>query len=174
MDFSLSACCFTGHRPEKLPWGRNEADPRCRALRLAMADSLAALYEAGCRRFLCGMAAGADLLFGEAVVALRDEHPDVYLHAAVPFQGQDRGWPEADRRRYRRLAEECDEVTVLHSAYTPGCMMERNRFMADRSAYLIAAYDGRPGGTKNTIEYALSQGLTVLQLPMETGRDALQ
>ena len=22
-------CCFTGHRPDKLPWGTNEYDPRC-------------------------------------------------------------------------------------------------------------------------------------------------
>ena len=25
-------CCFTGHRPDKLPWGEKESDPRCRRL----------------------------------------------------------------------------------------------------------------------------------------------
>ena len=24
-----TTCCFTGHRPDKLPWGTNEEDPRC-------------------------------------------------------------------------------------------------------------------------------------------------
>ena len=27
------SCCFTGHRPDKLPWGENESDPRCLALK---------------------------------------------------------------------------------------------------------------------------------------------
>jgi hypothetical protein len=26
-------CAFTGHRPERLPWGRNEDDLRCAALK---------------------------------------------------------------------------------------------------------------------------------------------
>ena len=25
-------CCFTGHRPEGLPWGENEQDPLCLGL----------------------------------------------------------------------------------------------------------------------------------------------
>ena len=35
-------CCFTGHRPEKLPWGDDEADPRCRALKRKLADAVEA------------------------------------------------------------------------------------------------------------------------------------
>ena len=26
-------CCFTGHRPQRLPWGDNEADLRCQAVK---------------------------------------------------------------------------------------------------------------------------------------------
>ena len=32
MDASRT-CCFTGHRPDKLPWGPDESDPRCAALK---------------------------------------------------------------------------------------------------------------------------------------------
>ena len=28
-----STCCFTGHRPDKLPWGSRESDPRCLTLK---------------------------------------------------------------------------------------------------------------------------------------------
>ena len=159
-------CSFTGHRPEKLPWKHNESHPDCLALKRLLADILADLYAAGYRDFLCGMAAGADMYFGEAVVALRDERPDVRLLAVVPFQGQERRWTPTLRQRYFRLSLECDEVTVLHSAYQPGCMMERNRYMVDRSGLLLAVYDGRPGGTKNTIEYAAAQGLSIVRLPI--------
>ena len=56
-----SACCFTGHRPDKLPWGTDERDLRCLALKVALAAALDRAYEAGIRHFLCGMARGCDL-----------------------------------------------------------------------------------------------------------------
>ncbi len=159
--------CFTGHRPEKLPWGSDESDPRCRKLKITLADVLDTLYAEGFRHFFCGMAAGADMYAGEAVVALREEHPDVMLTAVIPFQGQERRLSKSLRERYFRLAEESDELVVLHSEHVPGCMMERNRYMVDRSGLLVTIYDGRPGGTRNTRNYAAAQGLTILELPLD-------
>ena len=133
-------------------------------LKLKLADTLSALYGAGYRHFICGMAPGADLYFGEAVVALRDEHPDVTLEAAIPFEGQSAKWPPELRKRYFRLAEECDTQTVLHYNYTPDCMMDRNRYMVDHAGLLIAVYNGNPGGTRNTMLYAMRQGIEIIQL----------
>lgn len=157
-------CCFTGHRAEKLPWKYNEKDPACLTLKRTLSDVLAAVYRNGYRHFICGMASGADLYFGEAVVALRDEHPDVTLEAAIPHEGQSDRWPDPLRRRYFRLAEECDVRTVLHSRYTSECMMDRNRYMVDHSKLLIAVYNGNSGGTRNTILYARRQGLDIIQM----------
>ena len=77
-------CCFTGHRPDKLPWGTREDDPRCLALKARLAGALARAYGAGFRHFVCGMARGCDLYFAEAVLALREEHPGVTLEGARP------------------------------------------------------------------------------------------
>lgn len=161
-------CCFTGHRPEKLPWGRDEADPRCLRLKAMLADVLGALYGAGYRRFICGMAEGADLYFAEAVLALRAEKPDVVLEAAIPCEGQERRWPAAQRRRYARLTEECDVLTVLQPEYAPDCMLARDRYMVDSASLLTAVYDGvsRRGGTAYTMRYAAAQGVAVIQLPL--------
>ena len=101
-------CTFTGHRAEKLPWGYNENDPRCRRLKRTLYDTLEAVYESGFHRFICGMAEGCDLYFCEAVLALREDHPDITLEAAVPFAGQAEHWGAAQRRRYEALLARCD------------------------------------------------------------------
>lgn len=160
----VSTCAFTGHRAEKLPWGYDESDPRCTQLKEHLRDVLRSLYESGCRHFLCGMATGCDLYFGEAVAALRAEKPDVTLEAAIPFEGQADKWPSELRKRYFRLAEECDTRTVLHHDYTLDCMRDRNRYMVDHADVLVAAYSGEAGGTRNTMLYAMRQGKQVIEL----------
>ena len=137
MDPSVS-CCFTGHRPSKLPWGANEDDPRCHDLKQELAARLEGIYEAGYRHFICGMAAGCDLYFAEAVLALRREHPEVTLEAAIPCAGQADSWPQALRTRYEALVADCDEVTLLQRDYSPGCMQRRNRYMVEHSSLLLA------------------------------------
>ena len=34
-------CCFTGHRPQRLPWGDNEADLRCQAVKARLTRAVA-------------------------------------------------------------------------------------------------------------------------------------
>ncbi len=81
-------CCFTGHRPAKLPWGEDESDPRCVRLKQDRMQLLRKSYAAGKRHFICGMAQGADMYFCEAALALREEHPDAPASTAVPDESQ--------------------------------------------------------------------------------------
>ena len=46
-------------------------------------------------------------------------------------------------------------------------MMRRNRYMVDHSAALLACFNGRPGGTMNSILYAQRQGLPVYTIPIK-------
>ena len=61
MNERQCTCCFTGHRPERLPWGRREGDPRCAALKRKLYAAVNAAYESGMRYFICGMARGSDV-----------------------------------------------------------------------------------------------------------------
>ena len=158
------SCCFTGHRPTKLPWGYREEDPRCLRLKRRIMDALEAAYEEGYRHFLCGMAQGCDLYFCECAIELRRRHSDVTIEAAIPCPTQADSWPAAQRQRYRALMEACDFETMVSAVYSSSCMQRRDRYMVDHASLLIAAFDGSSGGTRYTVEYAMRRGLDILDL----------
>jgi len=159
-------CCFTGHRAAKLPWRYDESDPRCVRLKEKISDAAEALYFSGVRHYICGMANGCDLYFCEAAIALRAEHPEIKIEAAVPYEGQADGWPAEQKRRWFRLLSDCDFQTLVCRSYTPDCMTRRNHYMVDASSVLIAAYDGKPGGTMSTLLYAMRRGLEIIEIPI--------
>ena len=160
-------CCFTGHRPVKLPWGARETDPRCAALKGQIAATLDGIYESGYRRFICGMAIGCDMYFAEAVLALRQRHPDIVLEAAIPCDSQADRWNRPQREQYAALLGQCDLVTYVSHLYSPGCMMKRNQYMIDSSSLLLACFNGRSSGTMSTILYAERQGVRTIILEIE-------
>lgn len=152
-------CCFTGNRPEKLPWGTNENALECIRFKESLRDTLAVLLREGYRHFITGMARGGDLMFAEAVLELNG----VTLEAAVPFPGQPDGWNAADRARYERILKRCDVVTRVSDAYTRYCMFKRNEYMVDCASAVISLLRG-PGGTARTVEYARKKGVRVIAL----------
>lgn len=154
-------CCFTGHRPEKLPWGDQEDHPHCVALKESMAAQLEEMYQKGYRHFLCGMARGADFYFAEAVLALRQAHPDVTLEAALPCAGQAKKWNPADRSRWTQLVRQCDTHTLLQEHYDRHCMLRRDRYMVDQSSAILAVFNGTRGGTQYTLNYAMDHRLDI-------------
>lgn len=160
-------CCFTGHRPNKLPWRDNENDERCLALKESIRREVERAYDWGFRHFICGMAQGCDFYFCEAVLTLRDQRPGVTLEAAVPCEEQTEKWGAKDRARYARLLGLCDFETMVQRHYDRGCMLRRNRYMVDHSSLLIAAFDGSGGGTMYTLAYALKRGVETVTIDAE-------
>ena len=164
---SAVTCCFSGHRPSKLPWGYREEDLRCQDLKMDIVQALIGIYDRGYRCFLCGMAEGCDLYFAESVLLLQEIHPDVQLEAAVPFRGQADRWSAKERERYQSILGRCSQVHVLQESYSPGCLLSRNRFMVNRSSLLLCCYNGEAGGTRSTILYARSRDVETVILPIE-------
>lgn len=157
-------CCFTGHRPDKLPWGLNERDPRCAALKKSLDRELEELYHRGFRHFISGMAMGCDLYFAEAALTLRERGLPVTVEGAVPCPAQASRWPADLRRRWRGILDRCDLETVVQQSYDRWCMLRRDRYMVDRSAAVLAVFDGTPGGTQYTLNYAMDQKREILLL----------
>lgn len=161
-DFKSTTACFTGHRSQKLPWRFNESDPRCLAMKQQLNAEIESAIQRGYRTFLSGMALGFDMMCAEAVIEFRRKYPDITLIGAIPCEDQDCKWQERDKKRYRALLEQLDGKRCIYDTYVGvECMLERNRYMVNRSSLLIALFDGLPGGTKKTIDYAMSQGLEI-------------
>lgn len=151
-------CCFTGHRPEHLPWLYHEDDPRCKKLKKVLYNTVEQAIIDGYKNFYCGMARGIDTLCAETVLELSVKFPDVKLHAVLPCPGQSDNWLENDRAVYKGLLEKCSSKVLVSPFYTDTCMLARNRYMVDNSERLIAVWNGYfRGGSAYTVRYAKKQ-----------------
>lgn len=147
-------CCFTGHRPQSLPWKFNEHDLRCQLLKHRLKVEIRHMItQRDVRHFISGMALGVDTWAAEIVLELKQEYP-ITLECAIPCETQAARWTEDDRERYFSIVEHCDKETMLQTRYTADCMQKRNRYMIDRSDYVIAVWNGKPSGTGSTVTYA--------------------
>ena len=148
-------CCFTGHRPEKLKIAEDEVIKSLKKeIRTAIAD--------GFQTFISGMARGVDLWAAEIVLALRDEGKTIRLICASPYQGFESRWNREWQERYRRVMERADLVRFICPGYSRDCFQRRNEWMVDHSARVIAVYNGGPGGTRNTVEYARRNRVSIV------------
>ena len=159
-----NTCCFSGYRPEKLPWGADEENEHCIALKEKLFNTADSIVISGIRHFICGMARGSDTYFCEAVFLLRHNYAGITIEAAIPYEAQASGWREEEHSRYERLVSQCDFTTYVNREYSKSCMQRRNRYMVDNSSVLLAVFDGKPGGTKNTLKYAAGKGLEIIEI----------
>lgn len=156
-EMRLHRCCFTGHRPEKLR--RTEREIRNdleREIRKAVHDGL--------NVFISGMARGIDINAAEIVLQIRSEGYPVRLICASPYPGFEQSWNQNWQARYGAVMAAADLVRYICPRYSRECFQTRNEWMVNHSSRVIAVFNGRPSGTKNTIDYALRQGVPVIQI----------
>lgn len=158
-------CAFTGHHPKKFPWGYDETDARCVTLKRMLSKQIATLVGAGYTDFLSGMAEGSDTWAALAVFALKKENPALKLHCVLPCEGQADQWSASARELYYSILKQADSIVYVNRKYNKECMLKRNRYLVEHSAYLLAVYNGEwRGGTAMTVRYArkLGRKITIL------------
>ncbi|OUQ26179.1 hypothetical protein B5E77_09570 [Lachnoclostridium sp. An131] len=146
-ELRLHRCCFTGHRPEKL--NRSEVE-----IKKDLEGAILQAIDDGFVTFITGMARGVDIWAGEIILQLRKNNPNLHLIAASPYDGFESRWSADWQRRYKDILDQADLVRFVCNGYSKSCFQIRNEWMVNRSARVIAVYNGEPGGTRNTIEYA--------------------
>ena len=166
IEEEIKTCCFTGHRPKALPWGYNENDLRCVAFKSKLKFTIENLIvEQGYKKFISGMAMGADMICAEIVLLLKNIYPYIKLECAVPNYAFTENWADEDVRRYSSILTRADNIRMVNvgRVYSVKDLMLRNIYMVDASELVIAVYiEGESGGTKNTIDYAKSKKKEVI------------
>ena len=149
MDNAEKTCCFTGHRPKKLHTDEE-------MIRKELKAKIAEAIEAGYSTFISGMAFGVDLWAAEIVLDLKKDRQDLHLICAFPFQKKNYTAEEI------RVMNAADLVEHVSEQYLPTGYHLRNQWMVDRSSRVIAVFNGSPGGTERTIEYAKQKGKEIV------------
>ena len=149
--------CFTGHRQI----GREREDEVAKRLDVVIERCIGKGY----RIFMAGGAVGFDALAARRVIAAREKNPDVKLYLILPCRDQTSRWKSiGDINEYRYLKENADDIIYIQYFYDNSCMMKRNRYMVDHSSLCVAYFNGRAGGTANTVKYASESGINVINL----------
>ena len=158
----MKTVCFTGRRPQKLPWGYDENDVRCERLKKKIKEKIDNAIENGATHFISGMALGVDMWAAEIILEKKRKGVPVTLEAAIPHKKQDAAWSLQHRQIYKKILDGCDKITYVNESYSPYCMMKRNRYMVDKSDLVIAVVDDFTGGSGKTALYARSKNIPVI------------
>ena len=156
--------CFSGYRPHKLPCGSDESSPEMQRVKENTRAMIVDMIEKGKTNFINGLMMGFDLIAAEQVIELRKTYPTIQCISVAPFSigyFLENHWTEEWKQRALRVCRNSDTGFSLSERYKSGIYYERDRFMVDNSSEIIVCYDGQPGGTKYTVDFAVKKGLTV-------------
>lgn len=151
-------CCFTGHR--KLDSGERLY------LSNKLPEVIQELIASGVRYFGAGGALGFDTLAAQTVLRLKRRYSDIRLILVLPCVTQADSWHEGDRQVYEFIKAQADKVRYISQEYTRDCMLRRNRHLIDNSGVCVAYLKHKQGGTAYTVDYALRQGVPVINLAL--------
>lgn len=157
-------CCFSGYRPSKFPFKLNNDDVDFAIFQKHLFTTVKSLIDDGCRTFYCGMAMGFDIIAAESVLYYRGKIPNIKLICVIPFEEQEKSYTNDWKQRYNFILQGCDEVLLISKEYHNGCYQNRNKFMVDKSDYVVTWYDGKQGGTRNTLLYAQKKKRTIVNI----------
>ena len=160
----MNTVAFTGYRPQKLPFSEDYNDPRYHAFNEKLKRVIERLIELGYTDFISGVAIGFDTWAAEAVLEAKKKYQNIRLECAIPYPGQDRKWDTSDKIRRKKLISEADSATTVCNHYCEGCFFIRNEYMVDKADVVVCCFDGKSGGTAQTVRYAKEKDKIIVQI----------
>lgn len=101
---------------------------------------------------------------GECWPAIPTIASELKLIAASPHPGFENRWSLDWQKRYAAIMSKADLIKEVCTHYSRGVYQVRNEWMVDHSARVIAIWNGKPSGTKNTVDYANRKNVPVVNV----------
>ena len=134
-------CAIIGCSPMCFPWGFDEEDEGCAALKLILMNRITRLRSEGCTRFSVCMDFGAGLYAAEILHGLKESDDDLETICYVPYEEQATKWTPELRDRYFNALAECTEVVNVSYEKTVGCEFKAHLEAINEADTVIAVYD---------------------------------
>lgn len=96
-----------------------------------------------------GCAMGWDLALGVAAQDL-----GISVHSYVPYKGHGKDWKTFYREVHAEVLSKSAEIYAPDVPFSRETLLQRNKDMVDSADYVLALWDGSPGGTKHCVNYA--------------------
>ena len=153
-----STCFFTGHR--KL------SDEDYKKIKDILRQQIVILIEDGVKYFGVGGAVGFDTVAALTIIMLKEIYTHIRLILILPCREQDRFWSKESKCVYNYIKQYADKIVYISNEYVRGCMLQRNRYMAEHSDYCICFLTKETGGTAYTVEYAKKRNIRIINIAL--------
>ena len=156
MDYKSQTCCFTRYR-NIAPYTPDTVFEHTKAI-------VTLLVSKGFKYFGAGDALGFDTIAAQAVLSVKETHPEVKLILVLPCENQTKYWKQQDIDVYNEIKLRADKVKVLAPHYYNKKKKKRNRHIVDCSSACICFLTKHEGGTAYTVDYAKQNGLEIINV----------
>ena len=134
-------CAIIGCSPMCFPWGFDEEDEGCAALKLILMNRIIRLRSEGCTRFHISMDCGVGLYAAEILHGLKESDGALETICYVPYEEQATKWTPELRDRYFNALAACTEVVNVANEKTVGCDFKAYLKAINEADTVIAVYD---------------------------------
>ena len=134
-------CAIIGCSPMCFPWGFDEEDEGCAALKLILMNRITMLRGEGCTRFAVSMDCGVGLYAAEILHGLKASDEGLKTICYVPYEEQATKWTPELRNRYFNVLATCTEVVNVAYEKTVSCKFKAHLEAINEADTVIAVYD---------------------------------
>ena len=134
-------CAIIGCSPMCFPWGFDEEDEGCAALKLILINQISKLRGEGCTRFHISMDCGVGLYAAEILQGLKGSEEELETICYIPYEEQATKWSPELRDRYFNALAACTEIVNVAYEKTVDCEFKAHLAAINEADTLIAVYD---------------------------------